>query len=48
MLHEDKVDTLKMKGKIGALFRKIYTIKKNPVEILELKNIISKLEKFIV
>ena len=41
LLHEAKINLLKMNGKIGALFSETNTIKRNRVEILELKNMVS-------
>ena len=45
MIHEVKVDTLEMNGNIDVLTRKIETIKKNKVEILDPKNTVSEIKK---
>lgn len=45
MLHEVQVSTLEMNGNINILTRKIETIKKSKVEILELKNTVSEIKR---
>lgn len=46
LLHESKVNSLKMNGKMEALFNETNTIKRDQTEILEQKIMISYMEMF--